>query len=361
MSTNSTEMVSASQDFQAPAVQVLAIEEARNMVSYVEEVTSTIMREGPEADFGLIPGVNKKVLFQPGAQKLGLAFQLRPEYEEECIEESVPGHRTWHFKCRLFSRANDRAIGEGVGSCSTMESKWRYRWDSTGDEVPKEYWSNRDPALIGGAQFSTRKKNNTWLIFMKVDHPDIADTYNTVRKMAKKRAYVDAIIMATACSHLFTQDMEDLPSNDNDFHAASTDAPAQATARQPMNAPTRKSASAPRAVTAKRSGGSVTDKQIYRAWAIGKANGIDKQGVQSLLIARGIIDDEGQAPGKDDFASMTREQYDNLCDKWLNHIEDDDERIAQDDNDARANQNDDEPEFNSEPPDNVWTDEEIPF
>jgi hypothetical protein len=43
----------------------------------------------------------------------------------------------------------------------------------------------------------------------KIENPDIADTYNTVLKMAKKRAYVDATITAAAASDMFTQDMED--------------------------------------------------------------------------------------------------------------------------------------------------------
>jgi hypothetical protein len=43
----------------------------------------------------------------------------------------------------------------------------------------------------------------------KVENPDIADTYNTVLKMAKKRAHVDAILTATAASDIFTQDIDE--------------------------------------------------------------------------------------------------------------------------------------------------------
>jgi hypothetical protein len=41
------------------------------------------------------------------------------------------------------------------------------------------------------------------------ENPDIADVYNTVLKMAKKRALVDATITACAASDIFTQDMEE--------------------------------------------------------------------------------------------------------------------------------------------------------
>ena len=43
----------------------------------------------------------------------------------------------------------------------------------------------------------------------KQENPDIADVYNTVLKMAKKRAMVDAVLTITAASDIFTQDLEE--------------------------------------------------------------------------------------------------------------------------------------------------------
>jgi hypothetical protein len=43
-----------------------------------------------------------------------------------------------------------------------------------------------------------------------LEHDNPADQYNTVRKMAKKRALVDAVITATNASCIFTQDIEDM-------------------------------------------------------------------------------------------------------------------------------------------------------
>ena len=45
----------------------------------------------------------------------------------------------------------------------------------------------------------------------KVDNPDLPDTWNTVTKMAAKRARVDAILAVTGASALFTQDAGDEP------------------------------------------------------------------------------------------------------------------------------------------------------
>jgi hypothetical protein len=43
----------------------------------------------------------------------------------------------------------------------------------------------------------------------KVANDQLADTYNTVLKMAKKRSHVDAVLTATAAGDIFTQDVED--------------------------------------------------------------------------------------------------------------------------------------------------------
>jgi hypothetical protein len=43
----------------------------------------------------------------------------------------------------------------------------------------------------------------------KVENPDIADQYNTVLKMAKKRSVVDATLTVTAASDVFEQDLDE--------------------------------------------------------------------------------------------------------------------------------------------------------
>ncbi len=48
------------------------------------------------------------------------------------------------------------------------------------------------------------------LPIVRAENPDPADQYNTVLKMAKKRALVDAVLTATAASDCFAQDLEDL-------------------------------------------------------------------------------------------------------------------------------------------------------
>ena len=85
------------------------------------------------------------------------------------------GHREYRVICSLHHMPTENYGGSGVGSCSTMETRYRYRWQ-------------------GGQR-------------VEFDNP--ADYYNTALKMAKKRAHVDAILTATAASDCFTQDVED--------------------------------------------------------------------------------------------------------------------------------------------------------
>lgn len=186
-------------------------------VTVIQDVMKLVMKDGQH--YGVIPGTDKPSLLKPGAEKLGLTFRLAPEYDVTVIE--LPrDHREYRVKCRLFHIPTGAMVGEGVGTCSTMESKWRYISDFewTGRTVPKEFWKDRDVALIGGKGFVAKKnQEGQWEVAHiagKVERDNPADCYNTCEKMAKKRAHVDAILTATAASDIFTQDVEDILDNE---------------------------------------------------------------------------------------------------------------------------------------------------
>jgi len=130
------------------------------------------------------------------------------------------GHREYIIRCELYHIGTGRFLGAGVGSCSTMESKYRYRdaFEVTGKPVPQAYWKDRNASLLGGSGFRPKKIDGQWQIVKvteRQENPDIADTFNTVLKMAKKRAHNDAVLTATAASDIFTQDLEDLSEETN--------------------------------------------------------------------------------------------------------------------------------------------------
>ncbi len=191
-------------------------------VSRVNKVFNAIMKE--DIHYGVIPGTKKPVLLKPGAEKFAVLLGVHPEYT--LIEKELKdGHREYRVTCYLKKDGNTHS--EGMGLCTTMESKYRYREDKietvTDKPVPKEYWDKKKAgapsdvlsAMLGGSNCRAKKVDDRWVVIhvagtgTKVENQDIADTYNTVMKIAKKRAFVDAIISMTGCSDLFDQDLDD--------------------------------------------------------------------------------------------------------------------------------------------------------
>jgi hypothetical protein len=216
-----------------PAASALTVQQVLGQVQLIQQVMSAAMKDGEH--YGKIPGCgDKPTLLKPGAEKLCLTFRLAPTYqlEERQLER---GHREYRVQCTLSSISSGAFIGQGVGVCSTMEAKYRYRAgapEMTDKAVPRAYWDLRqdDPAtaqmLLGGKGFVPKKVDGAWMIAKageRAEHDNPADYYNTVLKIAKKRALVDAVLTATAASDIFTQDLEDISAN----LALSTLAPAQ--------------------------------------------------------------------------------------------------------------------------------------
>lgn len=204
-----------------------------NQVRTIQSLMGSVMKI--EEHYGTIPGCKKPSLFKSGAEKLSLMFRLAPEYVINQTE--MPnGHRDIAVTCNIKHIGSGAFLGSGVGSCSTMESKYRWRAGKLPDtptefDVPKAYWDKKkagaSPAdlseMLGQVvgepgKYGTKKIDEQWKIVKRgegseerEENKDIADQYNTVLKMAKKRAHVDAILTVTAASDIFTQDVEDLP------------------------------------------------------------------------------------------------------------------------------------------------------
>lgn len=203
-------------------IQPVSTDSLVKQVQAIQQAMKSVMEDG--VHYGKIPGCGEKpALLKPGAEKIGLMFRLGAYFDPQYVE--LPGgHREIKVICTLKSIINGETIGQGVGSCSTMESKYRYAGSEaelTTVQVPKEFWKNRDPEMLAVAMdnsfpakmLTTKKVEGTWYIAVKgekADRKDLADVYNTVLKMAKKRAHVDAIITATAAGDIFTQDIEDM-------------------------------------------------------------------------------------------------------------------------------------------------------
>lgn len=219
------------------ALSIDAIVAQRDLI---KSCMAKAMEEGQH--YGRVPGCgDKPTLLQPGAQLLAHLFRLRPEYE--IIEtDLLHDHKRFRVTCRLYVMGSTPpiSISEGVGESSSMESKHRFRNAAkqvrfTEDPVPHVYWNlHKEDKADGGHRAKDwlrnsygsdnygAKKNERgeWLFVEylggnedKVENTNPADVFNTVLKIAKKRAFVDATITATASSDFFTQDLEDIREN----------------------------------------------------------------------------------------------------------------------------------------------------
>lgn len=251
------------------------------VIEHVHAIVKGAMKEGIDGDYGLIPGTGtKKVLLKPGAEKLLLAFSLTAIPRAPIVRELGDGHREITVETEIRSMTTDRLHAVGLGSCSTMEKKYRWRpgpVEITDQPVPREYWDLRksDPkaaqALIGGPGHSTKKdENGSWMIALKGDdvaeNTDIADVYNTVLKIASKRSMVDGTIRATATSALFTQDLDDELGKKPEDNGNGTP-PASAAPRTATRTTTPASAAAPAGNGATPTGANVARGVVQRTFA----------------------------------------------------------------------------------------------
>lgn len=215
MANEIVEQQSASMQIANGNDYMIGLNELKTRANMVTNIKREIMREN--VHWGKVPGCGEKpTLLKNGAELLCMAFKLAPDAKVE-IADLGNGHREYTVTTTLTSIVTGAPIATGLGSCSTMESKYRYRGAelvNTGKPVPQDYWDDRDPAILGGKGFVAKKDDNgKWMIFAKgekKENPDIADVYNTVLKMASKRSLVDATLKATGGSCEFTQDIEDL-------------------------------------------------------------------------------------------------------------------------------------------------------
>jgi hypothetical protein len=207
---------------QVQSLQPIPIKDVVAQVKAIEECIKSVMVS--KLHYGTIPGCGEKpTLLKPGAEMLAKLFNLRPEYKRE-RHDLGNGHIEIMSDCTMFSRATGTAVGSGAGTCSTMESKYRWRKSQRACPAcgvdgsigrskfpPKDNptgqpgWYCRDCK----AQFAYDASDIRNQQAGRVENPDIADQYNTVQKMADKRAYVASVITSVGASDFVTQDIED--------------------------------------------------------------------------------------------------------------------------------------------------------
>jgi hypothetical protein len=202
----------------------LTVQEVVAQANKIQELMKLALHDGQH--YGVIPGTNKPTLLKPGAEKINLLFRIGTGDLQVIQTDLGNGHREITIKTPMVHIPTGRAIAYGVGSCSTMESKYRYRNDARKCPECGKATIIKGKEEYGGGWLCFKKKGGCGAKFLDNDeaitkqpvgqseNKDIADVYNTVLKMAAKRSYVDGTIKASAASDFFTQDVEDLAGDD---------------------------------------------------------------------------------------------------------------------------------------------------
>lgn len=219
-------------------LSVLSVDAVVKRVRYLQEVCRHMLVENEH--YGSIAKGMKPSLWQGGAQIVAAAFRLEVEYEtaiEKHLDLPIGNglHRTFTTTARVIHIPTRMHVATGVGSCSTLESKYRFRSNKELTEipVPKSYWNNKDAKgdyndqilvdaflaaglTLASDQTITRDKSpdGKWMIATRrdgavVENTNPADFWNTCEKMSCKRSGVMGIIWAVGGSQMFTQDVED--------------------------------------------------------------------------------------------------------------------------------------------------------
>ncbi len=167
-----------------------------------------------DQDYGVIPGTSKPTLLKPGAEKIAKLLGLADEYIVVDRQEDWQ-KPFFHYliKCQLRHIASGVVVSEGLGECNSLESKYRWRWVKE-DDLPK----GMDRASLV-SEVRHAKTGGHWTVY-RLENDDIYSQVNTILKMSKKRALVDAALSAGRLSNVFTQDIEDFDKPPVETHTA---------------------------------------------------------------------------------------------------------------------------------------------
>lgn len=177
---------------------VKSIEDIKQEVTLLDKFYKELMQSG--TDYGTIPGTDKPTLYKSGAELLRLRFGFETRFEfTNIVKDRESGYYEYEVLCHVYDKGT--LVADGVGACNSMESRHRYRW-----VFPSKLPPDIDKSKLATRTVRTRS-GNTQQYRLENENPQ--DLQNTILKMAKKRAFVDAILTATGASRIFTQDVED--------------------------------------------------------------------------------------------------------------------------------------------------------
>lgn len=238
-------------------MQMLSIQESKEWYNSFVSFTKEILKK--DLDYGIIPNTPKPSLYKPGAEKLRFVYGLGVEFET--VENEVlfdPLFVDYTYKCTIRSKQG-QILSQCEGNCNSQEAKFGWIWKAEADVPasidkstlqsrtsgkklsefsfsiekaetsgqygkPQSYWDSWNDAIASGKAKKIQKATksgktmdayemDTTQTMYRIPNPDIIGNKNTIMKMAQKRAFVGAILLATGASEFFTQDIEDMEIN----------------------------------------------------------------------------------------------------------------------------------------------------
>jgi hypothetical protein len=149
-----------------------------------------------DTDFGIIPGTKKPTMLKPGAEKVTAGFGLT--VQSAIVERDIDHDRVVKWVKRKVSWEGPQGQRRQKETIVEGESIGLYRYVVRVDLV------DQDGVIRGSGLGSCSTMESKY-----IDRP--RDSENTTLKMAFKRAHVAAVLTTFGLSDAFTQDVEDLP------------------------------------------------------------------------------------------------------------------------------------------------------
>lgn len=223
-----------------------------------------------ETDYGIIPGTDKPSLLKPGAEKLLALYNFSSTVKEKNETRDLKtGYYQAQLVMQIIHRGTGVVVAEGVGEASSYESKYRYRWVYESD-LPKGI----DKDSLVSKTFESRKTGKEYSKY-RIENSDLIDQWNTVLKMAKKRALVDATLSATGTSGIFTQSEDEM---DAWIEGESNEKEKFDKKKTTPQARDEKASFTPPA-----GNGHITEKQMAKIYGDAKRKGIEEAGVKDIV------------------------------------------------------------------------------
>ena len=255
-------------------------DDLRAMVAQEQELRSIIVEYYrsqmiEKKHYYILQGGQKPALSKEGALNLCSLFKVRVAADDPHEQHHDDGHYSVRYRVFLVNTRTGNGVADGDGYCSTRESKYAYRWVK-----PNHVPDGIDPATLA-------KRQGRYGTQLRLPNTDLADHYNTVLKMAYKRAIVAAALCLPLVSELFTQDIEE--------HATTGQkTTAQSPARSQREEPPAPQSAAPSSTTAPVQ--QVTEEDLKRLFRLIRQYQADEDAFRAYLTRLGLQSSKEMTP-----------------------------------------------------------------